>query len=110
MDNKEIEKRMKALNKLQGIFKEEHRKWKEKADKAWNDTGEELKLLLTSYIFDRLLEHFNEGGTYRCLIYDRLGFDMSAYMMLMSGLDLSNYAYEIEKLRGGDHDGTDSKE
>ena len=31
-----------------------------------------------AWVFHHLNEHYEEGGSFRCLIYDRMGFDQSA--------------------------------
>ena len=51
----------------------------------------EHKLAVTQWVFKHLVEHAKEGGSYRYLIYDRLGFGMEAYAPLCSdGLIISN--------------------
>ena len=50
-----------------------------------------LKLAVTKWVMKHIVEHAREGGTYRYLIYDRLGFDESAYAPLCSdGMIISN--------------------
>jgi len=45
-----------------------------------------------AYVFATLRQHGRDGGTYRYLIYDLLGFDESAYTPLYfaGGMELSN--------------------
>lgn len=44
-----------------------------------------------AWVFHHLNEHYDEGGSFRHLIYQRLGFDEKAYGVLMgTGLHLSN--------------------
>lgn len=51
----------------------------------------ETKLAVTAWVFKHIVEHANSGGSYRYLIYHRLGFGMDAYVPLCSdGLDISN--------------------
>lgn len=51
----------------------------------------EHKLAVTQWVFKHIVEHATEGGSYRYLIYDRLGFGMDAYAPLCSdGLTISN--------------------
>jgi hypothetical protein len=49
------------------------------------------KLAVTQWVFKHLVEHAKEGGSYRHLIYQRLGFDIDAYIPLCDdGLTISN--------------------
>lgn len=51
----------------------------------------EHKLAVTQWVFKHIVEHATEGGSYRYLIYDRLGFGMDAYAPLCAdGLTISN--------------------
>jgi hypothetical protein len=51
----------------------------------------ELKLAVTKWVMKHIVEHAREGGSYRYLIYDRLGFGPEAYAPLCSdGLTISN--------------------
>lgn len=44
-----------------------------------------------AWVFHHLNEHYEGGGSFRYLIYDRLGFDQSAYVGLCGqGMHLSN--------------------
>lgn len=56
----------------------------------WQNVDYETRLVCTEYVFNAIMDHATEGGSYRYLIYDRLGFDMDAYGSLMAGLDISN--------------------
>lgn len=57
----------------------------------WNNMDNDNKLLLTKYIGRVIVEHATEGGTYRRLIYDRLGFGPEAYGFLIGEyLTISN--------------------
>jgi len=55
-------------------------------------TSYETKLAITAWVFRNLVAHAKEGGSYRYLIYDRLGFDADAYGILQTagGLTISN--------------------
>ena len=64
-----------------------------------NDTLEDVlkevpydhKLAVTQWVMKHIVEHAREGGSYRYLIYERLGFDMDAYVPLCDdGLTISN--------------------
>lgn len=50
-----------------------------------------LKLAVTKWAMKHIVDHAREGGTYRYLIYDRLGFGPEAYAPLCSdGITISN--------------------
>ena len=49
------------------------------------------KLAVTQWVMKHIVEHARDGGSYRYLIYDRLGFNLDAYLPLCSdGLEISN--------------------
>ena len=48
----------------------------------WRKLSYTDRLYLMSYISFILFKHATEGGTYRHLIYDRLGFGADAYSVL----------------------------
>ncbi|CAB5221609.1 hypothetical protein UFOVP247_213 [uncultured Caudovirales phage] len=49
------------------------------------------KLAVTQWVMKHIVEHAKEGGSYRYLIYHRLGFDLDAYVPLCDdGLTISN--------------------
>jgi hypothetical protein len=52
----------------------------------------------TAWVLKHLIDHFNEGGKYRKLIYDRMGYDYEAYQPLYEagGFALSQAAYELK--------------
>ena len=61
------------------------------------EVSEEHKLAVTQWVFKHLVEHAKEGGSYRYLIYDRLGFGMDAYAPLCSdGITISN-EFDLEQ-------------
>ena len=52
---------------------------------------DELRLEITKWVMHHIVQHAREGGTYRYLIYDRLGFGPEAYGELLDdGLTISN--------------------
>jgi hypothetical protein len=63
---------------------------KEEVEKVWAETDYYTKLCITNYVFERLKEHMIEGGSYRVLIYDRLGFNTDAYSALFTAFDIHN--------------------
>lgn len=61
-------------------------------DKLVDDCPYETKLAVTAWVFQNIVDHAKEGGSFRYLIYDRLGFNMDAYVPLCEagGLEISN--------------------
>lgn len=60
-------------------------------DRMADECNPEVKMAVTKWVFKNLVEHAREGGTYRYLIYDRLGFGTEAYAPLCSeGMTISN--------------------
>ena len=87
-----------------------NREFSKKAQEVWNKLNYEDRLYATYFIFDQISEHMKNNGTYRYLIYDRLGFNMDAYGVLMEagGLAISimcfdywakNYPEKVEEER-----------
>lgn len=52
----------------------------------------ETRLAVACWVIKHIVDHAREGGTYRYLIYDRLGFGPDAYvpMQLSGALTISN--------------------
>lgn len=52
----------------------------------------ETRLAIVAWVFQNLIDHARQGGTFRYLVYDRLGFDKNAYLPLCEagGLTISN--------------------
>ena len=57
------------------------------------------KIELVAWVFRNLVEHAKEGGSFRHLIYTRLGFDADAYGPLYEagGMVISN-EFDIQKM------------
>lgn len=65
--------------------------YKSELEKEWEDLDYDTRLLCAEYIFAKIVDQALDGGTYRYLIYDRLGFDMDAYcVLLQNGMTISN--------------------
>lgn len=59
--------------------------------KVWEELDYDKKLDILRYVGKILCEHAEEGGSYRYLIYDRLGLDMDSYVYLLdSFMTISN--------------------
>lgn len=58
----------------------------------WNALSYEQRLVATEYVFSKLVEHAADDGTFRHLIYSRLGFREDAYAPLYTagGMTISN--------------------
>lgn len=52
----------------------------------------DTKLAIVAWVFEHIVAHAKEGGTFRYLIYDRLGFGLDAYVPLYyaGGMTISN--------------------
>jgi hypothetical protein len=61
-------------------------------DKLVEDCPYETKLAVTAWVFRNIVEHAQQGGSFRFLIYGRLGFDTDAYVPLYEagGMEISN--------------------
>lgn len=60
-------------------------------DKLVKECPSETRLAVVRWAMKHIVDHAKEGGSYRYLIYDRLGFDMDAYAPLLeSGMVISN--------------------
>lgn len=85
----------KVIEELGKVFREAVKREQEMAEQYWNSLPEDQRLLVAVYIFKKLHEHFMEGGSYRYLIYDRLGFSIEsgAYGSLQAAgaLDIHNF-------------------
>jgi hypothetical protein len=67
-----------------------------RSKEVWDSLTYEQKVLATHHVFKALHEHLRESGTYRYLIYDRLGFGVDAYAILIDGLDISNALFDAK--------------
>jgi hypothetical protein len=73
------------------------------SDKTLEDLVEECpyetKLAVTAWVMKHIVEHAKEGGSYRYLIYDRLGFGPDAYVPLYEagGMEISN-EFDMERI------------
>ena len=76
-----------ALDEIGKAFKEMDAEYAKMADEC----DPSLKLAVTQWVFKKIVEHAKEGGSYRYLIYDRLGFGPEAYVPLCAdGMTISN--------------------
>ena len=60
-------------------------------DKMADECDPKIKLAVTRWVMKHIVDHAREGGSFRYLIYDRLGFGPEAYSLLCSdGMTISN--------------------
>ena len=90
MSDTDNEKETKFYEALDGM-----RKAYNDLDKYFDDivskTDSETKIAITQWVFKHIVEHAQEGGSFRYLIYNRLGFGMEAYVPLCGdGMTISN--------------------
>jgi hypothetical protein len=74
-------------------FQEAIKDWQAEHDKIWMDLPNDIKLACADVIFRAITQHAREDGTYRQLIYDRLGLNIDgAYAVLQcaGALDVSD--------------------
>lgn len=52
----------------------------------------ETRIAVAAWVMKNIVDHARDGGTFRYLIYDRLGFGPEAYvpLYLAGGMDISN--------------------
>lgn len=81
-----------ALVEAGKAFREMLVESQQKNDEIWAEMSYEQRLAAADYIFRKITEHAKEGGSYRYLIYERLGFGPDAYAVLQfaGALDVSN--------------------
>jgi hypothetical protein len=76
-----------AIENIQKAFKDIEKEYADMAE--WCEP--EMKLAVTKWAMKHIVDHAREGGSYRYLIYDRMGFGPEAYAPLCSdGMTISN--------------------
>ena len=88
-----------ALGELSEILNKAQEENKNYLDQILEETPYDTKLAVTAWVMRHILDHAKDGGSYRYLIYDRLGFDMDAYGVLQEAgaLDISNL-FDLQKM------------
>ena len=51
-------------------------------DEIFKECDYDTKLAVTAWVMENIVEHAKEGGSFRYLIYERLGFKSDAYVPL----------------------------
>jgi hypothetical protein len=83
-----------ASQELGKLMDEANATLDEMAEKCPN----ELKLAVTKWAMEKIVEHAKSGGSYRYLIYNRMGFGPEAYAPLCdAGLTISN-EFDMEQM------------
>lgn len=61
-------------------------------DKLVEECPYETKLAVTAWVFKKIVEHGDDPGSFRYLIYDRMGFGPDAYAPLYyaGGMTITN--------------------
>ena len=98
---------LEAVENIRQAFKDIDAEYADMVE--WCD--HDMKLAVTKWVMKHIVEHAREGGSYRYLIYDRLGFGPEAYAPLCSdGMTISN-EFDLDTvpqaraaLAAGDHD------
>lgn len=67
-------------------------------DKLVEHCSYEVKLAITAWVFSKVNDHMKEGGSFRYLIYHRMGFDGDAYVPLYcaGGMNISNACNDLK--------------
>jgi len=73
--------------------------------KIWDELDLETRLACAGHVIRKIVDHGREGGTFRYLIYDRLGFGPEAYvpLYLAGGMHISNH-FELDRIEGEEDD------
>lgn len=86
-DEDKVNDLFEGLHKLGDALKERD----DELDKMVEWCDHDMKLAVTRWVMKHIVEHADEGGSYRYLIYDRLGFGPEAYAPLCrDGMTISN--------------------
>lgn len=61
-----------------------------------------------AWVLQHIHDHMNEGGTFRYLIYERLGFGPEAYVICYEhgGMAISNGCFDLREARNADQENT----
>lgn len=72
-------------------------------DELVEQCPDDMKLAVTRWVFQNISKHMEEGGSFRYLIYNRMGFTGKAYTPLYDGggLDISNFCNDVREFDDG---------
>jgi hypothetical protein len=65
-----------------------------------NSCEYETRLAIAAWVFKHITAQAQQGGSFRYLIYNRLGFDSDAYVPLYDagGMEISNSLFDADKI------------
>jgi hypothetical protein len=94
MEDEKLKDLLTAARESFAVFRDDFHK---EAEAKWNELDNDTKILLTGHVFSKIKEHMKNPGSYRYLIYERLGFKSDAYVPLYfcGGMDISNGCHDI---------------
>lgn len=83
---------MEILESVGEVFRESRAQWLAERERLLKECDDDTKLAVTSWVMENICVHAREGGSYRYLIYERLGFGPEAYVPLLEsgGMTISN--------------------
>jgi|688.fasta_scaffold01392_17 hypothetical protein len=73
-------------------------KYNDDLDKMAEECPNELKIAVTRWAMNHIVEHAKSGGSYRYLIYSRMGFGPEAYAPLLDGGMVISNEFDIEQM------------
>ena len=87
-----IEMTPSAFAEIADALKARHADIEARFPKLVEDCPYETRLAVTAWVFKHLVDHAYDPGTFRYLIYDRLGFESDAYspLVMAGGVTISN--------------------
>lgn len=90
---------MTNIEKMQENFRKVWKEEDERLNKLVEECPYEMKLAITRWAMKHIADHVKQPGSYRYLIYDRMGFGPDAYRPLLDdGMFISN---EISDMKYG---------
>jgi hypothetical protein len=79
------------LNEVLDGLRKAYEETEAELDRLADECDPYLKIAVTRWVMKHIVDHARDGGTYRYLIYDRLGFGPEAYGPLCNdGITISN--------------------
>src|SRR5262245_61081002 len=81
-----------VLEEIRGTIDARYAHMQQTYPKLVADCDYQMRLAVVHWVFEQLLKHARSGGSYRYLIFNRLGFGRDAYLPLdlAGGVTLSN--------------------
>lgn len=88
-----IELTPERMQQLKDTLEQRNEYIREKYPKLVAECPYETRLAITAQVIKAIVDHAKEGGSFRYLIYDRLGFGPDAYLPIYEagGMDISNH-------------------